>query len=74
LHIFIPKGRYSGQKPVVPVSKVIPVKMSKTIAIVPVMNSVKYGARIAAASKNLNEKSNEPIFFIMFQYFQQSNE
>jgi hypothetical protein len=57
-----------------PVSKVIPVKMSKTIAIVPVMKSVKYSARIAAVSTNLNEQSNEPIFFIMFQYLQQSNE
>jgi hypothetical protein len=37
----MPKGRYNGQIPIIPVSKVKPVKISKTIANLPVITFVK---------------------------------
>lgn len=69
LLVFIPRGKYSGQKLIKLVSKNTTARTNKIIPAVPVTFSVKNKKAIRAAIKILTILSMVPMFFFITVFF-----
>lgn len=61
-HVFIPKGRYSGQNRISPVRTNTPASTNNRMANVPVITCVKYRTVITKAANSLTALSMIPTF------------
>jgi hypothetical protein len=67
--VFIPKGRYNGQKLIKLVRMNTPAKISSTMPSTPVITLVKYKVTITRATRILITLSINPIFFFIDDNF-----